>query len=644
MLKNIKSLLVIVVLSIAWFSCTPLIADDLSDYQIEYAFAQKMQLDTIRVLSADSGNRVVIEDLHFQDLVPTMQSFSKDYYNDFNSTLTELQINDLERNRLRYVYERNQQSTLFSSLVPNALSIASIAYFSGLNMRTLIAVAGTALSSYSSYLTAKDQMELEYLQSNWDLDDDQKRLLDDLENKLYSYVCDIVVSLGLPRSEALSKDDLISFVKSCHKENPNTRYTELKRMESRLVRLPDYWRELAKTSYDLFDYEEALQYLERYESMYVPIFFHDNDYAEAMMIKASCLIETRDFDDSLISELLDIAKKIQENISMDDWLRYFFCANLYQKIYEATSDLSYAEMAFDCMYSVLSYMINEYAQATDDYLNLTFIDEGLEIIDAKLESADTTLANEKATKENAIAFWKFWDSNNNYYDERINRAQAEVDRLNEAKAAFRDSIFTTLPPLDDDVIVAFQIYDDYAQLLGKKDSREYMSILSMLDEAIFYAESREVLFDESSGISEFYMASYGDSFGIDFILRELPKLDSEDLPEGYPVSAEIDINGEVLTCEGVAQVENYGSIDSVYLAGYIFLPDRIEVGFSKDTYVQPIKVNYYCDLFDMLNPTGYFGVTDDVQKEIESRLRHPDNLSTKVSNVASEIPIVNWFF
>ena len=638
MLKRLSLCLIVILL----LFLPEAFSDELSDHRIEYAFAQKMQLDTIRILSAESDNRLVIEDLHFQDLVPTMESFSQEYYANFNDTLTELQINNLERDRLQYIYDREQQATLFSSLVPNALSIASVAYFSGFNLRSLIAIAGTALSSYSNYLTTKDQMELEYLQSNWNLDNEQKRMLDDLENSLYGYVCDIVVSLGMPRSEALSRDDLTSFIRACKEENPNRRYIDLKRMESRLSRLPDYWRELSKATYELEEYDEALDYIGEYETMYVPIFFHDSEYAEAMMIKASCLIETRSFNESLAHELEAIADKIQENISLEDWLSYFFCACLYQTIYDATSETQYAEAAFNCMYNVLSHMIEEYEQATADYLNLTFVTEGLELIDKELESANATLANEKATRDDAAPH--LFSSNREYYNARVDRAQDEVDRLNEDREAFYNSIFTTLPPLDDSLIIAYQLYSDYAMLLGKTNSREFNAISAMMDEAIFYSESRELLFGEPAQITSWFMGSYGDAISIDFILKELPKLDSEELQEYYPVTGSIKINNDEFPVDGIVRIENYGTLDTVYLSAYLYYPDKFEVSFSKDTRVQPIEINYACDLFDILNPIGYGVVTEDVQEEVESRIVFTDSLSKKVGNIVSNIPVVNWFF
>ena len=614
---------------------------DNSDYQIEYAFAQKMQLDTIKVLSAESDNRAIIEDLHFQDLVPTMESYSKEYYSEFNAVLTELQLIDIERERLKYSYEKNQQSSLFSALVPNAISIASLSYFSGVNLRSFIAVAGTAISSYSSYLTVRDQMELEYLQSNWDLNDDQKRMLDSLENKLYGYICDIGMSLGISRSDIISKNDLTTFVKACQIKEPNTRYTELKRMEKRLYRLPDYWREMAKAAYDLYDYEEAIENLEKYELEYIPIFFHDNDYAQAMMIKADCLLKIREYDDTLVSELDQIINEILKNINLEDWIRYLFCANLYQKIYDYTNNITYAEQAFDCLYNVTSYMIQEYKQATKDYLNLTFLTEGLKIIDARIEAASSVLANEKAIRKNSAPTW--FSDNRDYYDRRVENAQKEVDRLNAERKAFEESKFYTLPPLDNNLIIAYGLYDKYAEMLGKKTSREYISINNMLNDAIFYSASRFELFEESSD-SIMYQDCDGDCLYISFVVKDLTKLDSEEFSLYYPVSAEIFINDNTFTCNGYAIIENYGTIDSVYLSSYIFMPDDFAVDFPKKTQINPIQVNFICDLFPELNPSGKVFVTEKLQSEIESKLKYSDNVDDKIGDFMSKIPILGTFF
>ena len=222
---------------------------DFTDAQIEYAFAQKMQLDTIRILEADENNRVVIEELHFQDLLPTMNEYTRGYYADFNRQLSALRLVEVQRDRLNYLYERKQE-TLINSLMPNAISIATIAFSTRSLLSSVIAIAGTALSSINSYATQEDVIELEYIQQDWELDDQETLALDALATNLYLYKCDIGASLGIDRTQALSSDDLKSFVRACNESSPAVRYSRLSRLESRLGTLPDYWREMAKAASD----------------------------------------------------------------------------------------------------------------------------------------------------------------------------------------------------------------------------------------------------------------------------------------------------------------------------------------------------------------------------------------------------------
>lgn len=502
---------------------------DFTDAQIEYAFAQKMQLDTIRILEADENNRVVIEELHFQDLLPTMNEYTRGYYADFNRQLSALRLVEVQRDRLNYLYERKQE-TLINSLMPNAISIATVTFSTRSLLSSVIAIAGTALSSINSYATQEDVIELEYIQQDWELDDQETLALDALATNLYLYKCDIGASLGIDRTQALSSDDLKSFVRACNESSPAVRYSRLSRLESRLGTLPDYWREMAKAAYELEQYEECLSFLEKYEAYYVPVFFHDNDHASAMMIKAYCILETEAPVDQL-SKLVSIADEILKNTQDDDWVRYIFCAGLFEDMYMQSGDIDYAKKAYDCYLAVLYCKVKEFEANTLDYASLTYIKNGLNAIDEELSIATAELEYAKSEKGDN-ARW-FWSSNKDYYKGNVNKAQTRVDELKSKREMFETTSYYELPPDDSFIIKIFSKITELATQLGLTDDIGYLSAYDMMDEAIYDVYSRNEVFGEAipgydCAIEYEHNTVFSDNMTVEIPLYQLQYIQFED--------------------------------------------------------------------------------------------------------------------
>lgn len=139
----------------------------------EFALYQRLQLDTV-IARKSKNNRIVLSELELRDLVPSMNDSNQDFYTTFNEGLGALKLVDIQRERLEFLHEENQKS-LLTALVPNALSVATMAITTGLKnpLGAIIGVVGTAVSSVSSYIDAKNQANLEYMQSAWELKDEE---------------------------------------------------------------------------------------------------------------------------------------------------------------------------------------------------------------------------------------------------------------------------------------------------------------------------------------------------------------------------------------------------------------------------------------------------------------------------------------
>lgn len=180
----------------------------------EFALYQRLQLDTV-IARKSSNNKIVIAELELRDLVPSMNATNQNYYMTFNDSLGTLKLIDIQRERLEFLHEEKQKSAL-TALVPNALSVATIAITTGLTnpLGAIIGIAGTTVSSITGYIDEKNQANLEYMQSQWQLNDQEMEVLLDLGKGIYSYKSQIASYLNIPVELTLSTEDLESFVMS----------------------------------------------------------------------------------------------------------------------------------------------------------------------------------------------------------------------------------------------------------------------------------------------------------------------------------------------------------------------------------------------------------------------------------------------
>lgn len=163
----------------------------------EFALYQKLQLDTVEARLSDNS-KVVLAELAQRDLIPTMNISTLSYYANFNESINDMKMVDVQRERLEYLHNAKQKSNLLS-LVPNAFSMGVTALTVGIKnpLSMIISIAGAVVSSTVNYLSQKDAENLEYIQAKWELDDAQMRNLNTLGINQYQYKSEIAQSLGI---------------------------------------------------------------------------------------------------------------------------------------------------------------------------------------------------------------------------------------------------------------------------------------------------------------------------------------------------------------------------------------------------------------------------------------------------------------
>ena len=158
-------------------------------------------------------------------------------------------------------------------------------------MKPFFFSTGAATSSVTNYLSAKSEANMDQLRSEWELDDTEMEILNRLGMEIYEYKCQIASDYDIPIEMTLSTKDLEAFVDYSNDSDPTIRMIKLQNLDTRLEILPDYWRELALTAYELGHYEETLNYIEKlcksqgYDSIRLDCFI-ENPYSRKLYDKA----------------------------------------------------------------------------------------------------------------------------------------------------------------------------------------------------------------------------------------------------------------------------------------------------------------------------------------------------------------------
>lgn len=439
----------------------------------EFALYQKLQLDTVEARLSDNS-KVVLAELAQRDLIPTMNISTLSYYANFNESINDMKMVDVQRERLEYLHNAKQKSNLLS-LVPNAFSMGVTALTAGKKnpLSMIISIAGAVVSSTVNYLSQKDAINLEYIQAKWELDDAQMRNLNTLGINQYQYKSEIAQSLGIDKSNSLSNDDLESFVRIKKIEDAKVRFIRLQSLgeSGRLALLPEYWAEMAKTAYELKFYNDSLNYIEIFEEIYESVFYHDSDYAYLLMIKTFCINET-DKTNERYSRLVSEADKILQNISVEDWLTKYYCACLYIDMYRNSSNEAFLEKAYTCLCDILVFAIDDYETNIRLYLTGKYVNAGLSQINTEIRNIENRLPSLQEKVNN----YKGSKKTNAFliYKKELSDAEESLKDWKQKKEDFKKTSGLILPPSSDFLCSLATELSSIAFKLGKENDSKFI--------------------------------------------------------------------------------------------------------------------------------------------------------------------------
>lgn len=307
----------------------------------------------------------------------------------------------VKRDRLQYIYEQNKAKAL-KEAVPNPIGLLSAVQSFDVK-RLVTSTIYMAVDSYSSYKAYNAEIDLEYLQSGWELDDEEAANVHDSRKRAFIYMLDIVREQELRGKQALqtlNETSVDEYVKWKNNANVYQKLQFFKNQESTYEAFGDYWLTLASCYYEYYedshdrsDYEKCLQCFEKYEKLQANIFRKDYSLANALPIAIAAAREIYSKEEYVLFAESHL-KTLVDNTENTEWSLKYFAAQMYLDLYVQTKNNKFLDEAYKLAKNNVNYLVGE-----QESLNKTYLEDVKEVSFPDDPSKDASKDEKKSVKE-----------------------------------------------------------------------------------------------------------------------------------------------------------------------------------------------------------------------------------------------------
>lgn len=489
-MKKLITFFIILIISLSLFAG--------SSEQRELSLIRKLLYETARVLES-SNNVTVLDEISSYDWYPDIDILNSNYIVNFNSAVNDFKSIEQKRDRLEYIYNQKKDMSI-SALVPNALSIGTIAFTADNPKQALIAITGTALSSVSNYLTQKEVLDLELIQKQWELDDQAMAVFVELGNELFTNLSMLSAKYGFSHNDYASINTLRNFVKVYETAStPNEVLLKLRgqNFEKELNMFSDYWRILAINSYEIGDYKSALEYIEKFEACYEKVFYHDINYSHLMLIKAYCIDELYPNNVNKYRELERIVEIILDNATeYEYWAYKYYCYHVFLDLASYKNDESYLHKAYELLIEIIGIVSDEYIRDMDDFFSGKKTEDAIAGIQTNIINKENKIAEYKEEVKNARS-----KQYKKQLENKIDFLKDDVSALKKNMEIVEKSSSTILPPTTSLLIsLTSELIDLAINTLDYSDRQDFALISEKIYSCLKDNYSRRIFFAEDNAI------------------------------------------------------------------------------------------------------------------------------------------------
>lgn len=320
-------------------------------------------------INASTGSRVYLEEVYLDLLNNTDPSMVDDYtlkqYNSILDLLEGYRMIDVKRERLEYLYDQNRANNLRSAM-PNPLSVLNVVE-SGNALKAMASLAYLAVDSVSSYKSSTSQLDAQYLQDNWNLEDQEMANLHSSRTDMFNYLVKITGNYDIPGVITLNAEFATEFVKHTNNANVDQRIDWLERKVDIYRYFGEYWLVLARSYYEDGNYQKCLDAIYEYEALNISIYRIDYKYADVLPYAIVAAKETMPEED-YVAFAAEYAQLILDNADQYDWAKQYFVCQTYIELYTFTDDVAFLQKAYSIARGSASDLAEEQEKLNREYL------------------------------------------------------------------------------------------------------------------------------------------------------------------------------------------------------------------------------------------------------------------------------------
>lgn len=354
-------------------------------------------------INASKNSRMFLEEAYASLINNTnpekVNELTESHMSSLLDIIEKYRLINVKRERLQYIYDQNKAMAI-KEAVPNPVAVLSAA--SSLDLKRLAgSVIYMAVDSYSSYKSYNNELDNEYLQDGWVLDDEEAANLHDSRKRAFMFMIEIVREDNLPGELALSESAVENFVKWKNNENVNQRLQFLESEEKTYKAFGNYWLELTECYYEKGNYDKCLDSIAKYEELQSEIFRKDYYLAQMMPKAIAAAAEVYSED-----EYIPVAEKfigiLLDNTESSEWSLKYFAAQMYLDLFAKTNDSKYLNEAYEIAKNNVNYLIEQQENLNNTYLTdvkeIEIPDDASKEEKKKIKEYNKSLNNERKTE------------------------------------------------------------------------------------------------------------------------------------------------------------------------------------------------------------------------------------------------------
>ena len=280
--------------------------------------------------------------------------------------IEKYRIVNIKRDRLQYIYEQNQAKAIEAAM-PNPTGLLSAVV--SLDLKRLAASAiYMSIDAYAGYKAYNAEINQEYLQENWELDDEEAANVHDSRKRAFMFMLEIVRNDQLPGELALNEKSVEEFVRWCNTDNLHQKLQFLEAEQATYEGFSNYWLELADCYYEMGQYENCLEAAAKYREFQTDIFRKDYYWARTLPKIIAAAHESMNTQDYVMfaEESLE---SLLKNVDAQEWALRDFAAETYMDLYVKTKRLPYLEKAYEIVLNNVNNLVDEQRELNQTYIS-----------------------------------------------------------------------------------------------------------------------------------------------------------------------------------------------------------------------------------------------------------------------------------